>query len=258
MIDWTKRGADRKLEAIGLARGKSASEKQFDCAFCSISAFVAWPSLFDSRSFLRVVLRSVRCNRFVCPFEPNRLGHGISMLCSTMDNAGRETDWTIKGCGGVLYYGSSGCTWHCLDRSGSRNPDCSAPDSSTDVRIYYHESLAQEVVASSIALLTVLCVEIFWPGQWVAQMFGVAVPTNNFESLLTVIHVLWLVINLWALAHFVSLSLRFLQLTEHERIRESYTANWVVTNDITRRLERALYLGAPASLVDGAERLMGR
>jgi hypothetical protein len=124
-------------------------------------------------------------------------------------------------------------------------------DSSTDVRIYYHESLAQEVVASSIVLLTILCVQIFWPGQFIARAVGYSAPISSFETILTLVHVTWLGLNLWALAHFVSLSLKFVQLSERENIRETYTANWVVPNDITSRLQRQFYLMAHTGLIDG-------
>lgn len=125
-------------------------------------------------------------------------------------------------------------------------------NSTTDVQIYYHESLAQEVVASSIALLTVLCVQVFWPAQLITNILGLTIPSDDLAVLLTIIHTLWLIINLSALAHFVSLSLRFVQPGEREAIRESYTANWVIQRDITKRLERALYLGAARNLLEDA------
>jgi hypothetical protein len=125
-------------------------------------------------------------------------------------------------------------------------------ESSTDVQIYYHESLAQEVVASSIALLAILCVEVFWPAQWMTRFLDLGIPSSNFEAVLMMVHTFWLIINLWALAHFVALSLSFVQPGQRETIREAYTANWVVQNDLKRRLERQLYLTAGQNLLEEA------
>jgi len=113
-----------------------------------------------------------------------------------------------------------------------------------EIQIYYHESLAQEVVASCVALLVILCLQIFWPAQLLIRTLGLGVPSNDFESALTVIHAFWLAINLSALAHFVALSLGFVQPNERENIRRRYTANWVIPNDLTERLLRARYIGA--------------
>jgi hypothetical protein len=54
-----------------------------------------------------------------------------------------------------------------------------------EIQIYYHESLAREVVASSVALLVVLCVQIFWPVEMLIRQFGLGVLSNNSESALT-------------------------------------------------------------------------
>ena len=45
-------------------------------------------------------------------------------------------------------------------------------DASTDVQIYYHESLAFGVVASSMALLAVLCAQLLWPVQFILHWLG--------------------------------------------------------------------------------------
>ncbi len=45
-------------------------------------------------------------------------------------------------------------------------------DSRTDVQVYYHESLAVEVVASNLALLTVLVAQILWPLHFLLHRLG--------------------------------------------------------------------------------------
>jgi len=117
-----------------------------------------------------------------------------------------------------------------------------------EIQVYYHESLAQEVVASCVALLVVLCLQIFWPAQALIRVVGLGTPSNNFESALTIIHTIWLVINLSALAYFVAVSLGFVQPYERENIRRRYTANWVIPDDLTKRLLRARYVGASLTL----------
>jgi hypothetical protein len=51
-----------------------------------------------------------------------------------------------------------------------------------------------------------------------------------------------LAINLGALAHFVAESFRFLQTSERELIRERYTSNWVVPQELNDRLRRTVYM----------------
>ncbi len=113
-----------------------------------------------------------------------------------------------------------------------------------EVQIYYHESLAQEVFASSIALLVMLCLQIFWPTQQLIRGLGIGLHSNLFEAALTAVHTAWLAINLCALAYFVDISLGFVRPKERENIRRRYTANWVIPNDLTQRLLRARYTAA--------------
>jgi len=118
-----------------------------------------------------------------------------------------------------------------------------------DIQIYYHESLAQEVVASSVALLAVLCAQVFWPAQLGLNRLGLGNSSIEFQAALTGLHGIWLFINLAALAHFVALSLSFVQPSEREAIRERYTANWVTPNDLARSLRRARYMSAAEGIL---------
>jgi hypothetical protein len=81
--------------------------------------------------------------------------------------------------------------------------------SSTDVQLYYHESLAFEVFASCIALLLILCVQLLWPLQFLLHRIGEGTDLQIFKLLLLGIHIGWLALNLWALAHFVATTFRF-------------------------------------------------
>jgi hypothetical protein len=117
-------------------------------------------------------------------------------------------------------------------------------NSRRQIQIYYYESLAPEIAASCTALLVVLCLQLFWPAHLLVRTAGLGIPSNDFESLLTAVHTIWLAANLTALAHFIALSLGFVQPAEREKITQRYTANWVVPNDLTQRLLQARYLAA--------------
>lgn len=111
----------------------------------------------------------------------------------------------------------------------------------TDVQLYYSGALAYEVVASGVALLLVLTVQIFWPLYFVLEFFGLG-RSELLEIALTVIHVLWLALNIGAFAQFVAMTLRFVEPKAREHMRERYTANVLIQDDLSHRLLRWLYL----------------
>lgn len=121
--------------------------------------------------------------------------------------------------------------------------------SSKELLVYYHETLTFEFFASSVALLSVLCIQVFWPLQTVAHRIGFGTNTAIFKFFLSSVHITWLLINLAALAHFVADSLRFVQQDARARIRERYTANVVLPYDLTQSLLRAFYAAAPRDFV---------
>jgi hypothetical protein len=123
------------------------------------------------------------------------------------------------------------------------------PNTSTDVRVYYHESLAFGVVASSIALLAVLCAQLFWPLQFGMHWMGYGTGLQVFKLFLTAVHILWLLLNLAGLAHFVATTLAFVQQSARETMRERYTANVVQPLEMRDRLRKQLYLAAGPDMV---------
>lgn len=114
-------------------------------------------------------------------------------------------------------------------------------DAATDVKVYYHESMAFGVVASCIALLAVLCAQLFWPAQFLLHRSGLGTDLQIFKLILIGIHLLWLLINLAGLAHFISTTFDFVQRSARERLRERYTANVMVPIDMAARLLQQLY-----------------
>lgn len=123
-------------------------------------------------------------------------------------------------------------------------------NTSTDVRVYYHESLSFGVVASSIALLAVLCAQLFWPAQFVMQQFGYSTGLQTFKLVLTLVHIVWLLLNLAGLAHFIATTLSFVQQSARELMRERYTSNIVQPMEMAGRLRKAVYLAAGPGMVE--------
>lgn len=125
-------------------------------------------------------------------------------------------------------------------------------NASTDVQVYYHESLAFGVVASSIALLAVLCAQLLWPLQFTLHWFGYGTGLQFFKVVLTTGHIAWLLLNLWGMAHFVATTLAFVQQKAREVQRERYTANVVVPVEMRKRLRQQLFLIAGPEFVKEA------
>lgn len=125
--------------------------------------------------------------------------------------------------------------------------------SSTDVQVYYHEALVFEVVASSIALIAVLCVQLVWPLQVLLHRLGGGTDLQVFKLPLLGVHVAWLLLNLTALAHFVATTFRFVQQSAREALRERYTANIVQPIEMTQRLREQLYLIAGREMLGSGD-----
>ncbi|MEW9806459.1 hypothetical protein [Mesorhizobium marinum] len=121
-------------------------------------------------------------------------------------------------------------------------------DASTDVKLYYHQSLSVEVVSSCIALLLVVCIQLVWPAQFVLHRMGAGTHLQFFKVVLMCVHIGWLSVNLVALANFISTTFFFVQRVHRERIREQYTAYFVIPAQMTKRLREQLYHSAANSL----------
>jgi hypothetical protein len=121
-----------------------------------------------------------------------------------------------------------------------------------DIRIYYSEALAYGVAASSIALLVVMTVQLFWPVQFLAHRLHFESQKLLIKTALTAVHIGWLSLNLVAFAQFIAVSLRFVEPKARERMRETYTANTLLPQDIHRRLMSYLHLHAAQSIMPPA------
>lgn len=124
---------------------------------------------------------------------------------------------------------------------------------STDVQVYYHESLSFELVASCVALLAVLCLQLLWPLQFLLHYLGFGGDLPVFKFGLLVIHMGWLLLNLGAVAYFISTTFRFVQQSARELLRERYTANVVLPREMTVRLRQQAYGLANQELLPRSE-----
>ncbi|MBB4440783.1 hypothetical protein M2310_004099 [Rhizobium leguminosarum] len=122
-------------------------------------------------------------------------------------------------------------------------------NSETDVKVYYHEAMAFEIVASSLALISVLCVQLLWPAQFLLHKMGWGSDISLFKLVLLAVHLIWLLINIAALAHFISVTFGFVQQSRRQRLRELFTANVVMPRDMRGRLRHFLYDNASISLI---------
>lgn len=125
--------------------------------------------------------------------------------------------------------------------------------SSTDVQVYYHESLSFEVVASCMALVAVLCAQLLWPLQSLLHWLGGGTDLLVFKLMLLGVHVVWLLVNITGLAHFVAITFRFVQQSAREELREQYTVEVVQPAEMTNRLREQLYMQAGSEILGEAD-----
>jgi hypothetical protein len=118
----------------------------------------------------------------------------------------------------------------------------------TDVRLYYSQSFAYEVATSGVALLIVLCVQLFWPAQFFLHLFQAHGANLIFELGLTILHAAWMLANLLLFYQFIATTLRFVEPDARRLMRDRYTADTAMPRDLARRLTQALYLTAPRAL----------
>ena len=120
--------------------------------------------------------------------------------------------------------------------------------SATDIALYYHESMAFQIVASSVALLAILAAQLLWPLQLLLHRLSLGSQHFIFEFGLLGIHLAWLLMNLAAIAYFIDTTFRFVQQSKRELLRERYTANIVFPPDLNRRLCGYLYVQANSAV----------
>ena len=111
----------------------------------------------------------------------------------------------------------------------------------SDIQVYYSEALAYRVGASGIALSIVLAAQILWPAHYAVHRLGYGTPSEFSKVILTVVHLLWLLINFSALWHFLLTSLSFMRPAERALLRRRFAASVSIPDDLSERLTKYLY-----------------
>jgi hypothetical protein len=118
----------------------------------------------------------------------------------------------------------------------------------TDIRLYYVESYSYELAISGVALLVILTLQMFWPLQHLLHVAGYGGQDYVFKLFLGAFHAAWFTFNLALFLQFITTTLRFVEPSTRETLRERYCANVVIPRDAKRRIIRALYLAAPTQM----------
>jgi hypothetical protein len=129
----------------------------------------------------------------------------------------------------------------------AQGDDRSATNS--DIRLYYSEALAYELVASAAAFLVVVGVQLFWPVQYGLHLAGMDSGNLFAKVILTAIHVCWMVFNVLMFSQFLLVTLRFVESKARVRMRRRYTANIIVPEWNRKNLLTAFYSNAPKALL---------
>lgn len=120
----------------------------------------------------------------------------------------------------------------------------------SDVRLYYVESFSYELTTSSVALLLVLTVQLFWPAQLLLHQLGYGGPNLTPVIVMTGIHTAWFAFNVMLFLQFTTTTLRFVEPGAREQMRKRYAANLVIPQDLRSRLFLAFYIGSPSNLFE--------
>lgn len=110
-----------------------------------------------------------------------------------------------------------------------------------DVRVYYNESLTFPLVASSVILLLVLCLQVVWPLHKIASLLHVSGGTLAPQTDLTLLHIVWFCLNMAAFARFALVSLSFGDAESRAFHRRQYTANQLVPEALRQQLMSARF-----------------
>lgn len=120
----------------------------------------------------------------------------------------------------------------------------------SDVRLYYVESFSYELTTSSVALLLVLTVQLFWPAELLLHQLGYGGPNLTPVIVMTGVHTAWFAFNVMLFLQFTTTTLRFVEPGAREHMRERYAANLVIPRDLRSRLFLAFYTNGPANLFE--------
>lgn len=119
---------------------------------------------------------------------------------------------------------------------------------SSDIQVYYNESMAYQIGASCISLLIVLLLNLFVLNFPFWEHAEIKMQSASLPFLLPIIHLWWLIVNFVALWFFLKTSLSFVQPKQRENIRKLYAANVAIPREIKDALVKAYYHNIKRSL----------
>jgi hypothetical protein len=71
------------------------------------------------------------------------------------------------------------------------------------------------------------------------------------RNFVTAEHAVWLIVNLWLFSEFIGTTLRFVEPSSRVDMRERFSANEVIPEDVRRRLMQAYYRSLSVILWSG-------
>jgi hypothetical protein len=120
----------------------------------------------------------------------------------------------------------------------------------SDIQVYYNETFAYPVGVSCLGLIIVLAMQTFWPEHYPFHLDGKVCDNLVLKSALSLLHLLWFIINCIGLWHFLKTSLDFVQPRERTALRKKFAANHVIPSEISQHLRQSLYFNAPRLILE--------
>lgn len=138
---------------------------------------------------------------------------------------------------GLIFPVAVGLVTLIIQRENSSN-------AASDIKVYYKEALVYQIGASSIALSMILSGQLIWPAHFLIKKLGFFTSSEYFKIAITLVHLIWLLINFFALWHFLQTSLSFVVPSDRSLLRRRFAASVSIPNDISQRLMNARYANA--------------
>jgi hypothetical protein len=124
----------------------------------------------------------------------------------------------------------------------------SSNKASSEMRIFFNQSYVRGLATSSICLVIVLVSQILWPFQFFIHELGHGHTGIFFRTLLTIFHLGWFFINVYATWYLIQLALDFLSPAGRDFLRKIYSANIAIPRDIGSGIFAAHYFSLPRVL----------
>lgn len=128
-----------------------------------------------------------------------------------------------------------------------QNDDGSARN--TDVRLYYAASYAHQLATSGVLLSVAIVVQLLWPLEPLVDWLGGPNAFDGYKVLVTILHAIWLVMNLALFLQFIETTLKFVEPRSRASLRKRYSASEIIPRDVFRRTFAALYTNLAADLL---------